>query len=290
MNNIIFITSHNSPNECLTLDLLNKLGYTGDYKIVIDDEDNYIETYKTKYENNLIIFSKRDFMAITDVAYRQDEKPKACVVYARNAIEDYCIKNNISTFCVADDDIKDISYKIMNYEHKSVKIEHLNYGDINSVISCYFDFAINSNIACLGFGKDNFYFGGFKDLANGNAVKRRSVSNFFLRNRKYEINWCMPMEDFSTAIKYGGYGCFFFTAPQVKITVKPQYTQKNSDKTSKNGMIDFYANTNAFTRTFYSIMIRPDCIKAALCKDKIVPKMNKDKAYPMIISNKFSKY
>ena len=289
MDKIIFITSHNSPNECKTLDMLKALGYNGDYRIVIDDEDKYIPEYSAKYLSKLVVFPKTKYIEKTDVAHNSTTKPKALVVYARNAIEDYCRINHVKMFCVADDDIKNFSYKYLIHETQQTKTEHLANGDINKVLDYYYDFAIKGNIATLGFGTDNFYFGGYQGLVTGQAVERRSVSNFFIRNRDFDIDWIMPMEDFNTAMKYGKNGILFFTAPQVKLTVAPQYTQSNAKTTGDNGMIEFYNNVNGFTRSFYSSIVRPDCMTTKIFNNKYTPSMKKDNAYPKIISSKYQK-
>ena len=235
---IIFITSHHSPNNCKTLDLLNRLGYDGQYKIVIDNEDKYIDDYKAKYGDNLVIFDKQYYIKITDSPYEHDKKPRACVVYARNAIEDYCLQHNIKLFCVSDDDLVNIDYKTVNYDMQKLKVEKLGYGDINYILDAYFNFLINSKFAVTGFGTDDFYFG-YDSVVSGSTLQKWSLSNFFIRNRDIDIRWIFPMEDFDTAICDGVRGKIHLPHLGVKLNVSPQYTQKGGKTIGDNGMIDF---------------------------------------------------
>ena len=284
---IIFITSHHSPHNCRTLDLLNKLGYSGEYRIVIDDEDKYINDYKIKYKDNLVVFNKQYYIDITDSPYRPGEKPKACVVYARNAIEDYCLHNNIKIFCVSDDDLTSIDYKTVRHDLQGLRVEKLKYGDINYILDEYVNFLLNSKFAVTGFGTDDFYFG-YHSVVSGVSLQKWSLSNFFIRNRDIDIKWLFPMEDFDTAICDGVRGKIHLPHLGIKLTVAPQYTQKNGKVTGDNGMINFYQNTNDFIRAFYSVIIQPSFMRVKENKSgQYIPSTNRNFSHPKIISSKY---
>ena len=63
---IIFIITYGRPDNQLTLNLLKDLGYTGKYKLVVDDTDDvqaYIDNYGAE---NIVVFSKEYYFSIAD--------------------------------------------------------------------------------------------------------------------------------------------------------------------------------------------------------------------------------
>jgi hypothetical protein len=45
----IFILSHGRPDNIYTVNTLNKVGYTGKYYFILDNEDPTIDGYKEKF-------------------------------------------------------------------------------------------------------------------------------------------------------------------------------------------------------------------------------------------------
>ena len=282
----LFITSHKNPSVCKTLDTLKGLNYNGDYYIVIDDEDHLYEQYREIYQDRLLVFNKRFYMITTDSGHDRDNIPSACVLYARNFIEDAAKTLGLDAFIMCDDDINNFVFRPVDDVNKKLLRAKIN--DINEVLYSYLEFLVNNNIDCIGFGTPNFYFSGYEGFITGGYLTRRSVSNFFFRDVKKEIRWNMPMEDFNTAIKYGNIGRLFLSPAFVEVDVAPQYTQKGGDS-KEDGMALYYANSSSFTRAFYSTMIGPSYCLPKLWKGKYIPQMSKDNAYPKIISSSYRK-
>lgn len=282
----LFITSHKNPSVCKTLDTLKGLNYKGNYYIVIDDEDPLIDSYKEIYKDRLMVFNKRFYMVTTDSGHDSDHIPSACVLYARNYIEDAAKTLGLDAFIMCDDDINNFVFRPIDEANK--KLLRAKIQDINDVLCSYLEFLVNNNIDCIGFGTPNFYFSGYEGLVSGDYLTRRSVSNFFFRNVKREIRWTMPMEDFNTAIKYGVTGRLFLSPAFVEVEVAPQYTQKGGES-KEDGMAQYYANSSSFTRAFYSTMIGPSYCLPKLWKGKYIPQMAKDNAYPKILSSSYRK-
>lgn len=282
----LFITSHKNPSVCRTLDTLKGLNYNGEYYIVIDDEDPLIEQYQEIYKDKLLVFNKRFYMITTDSGHDSEHTPSACVLYARNFIEDVSKKLGLDAFIMCDDDILNFVFRPVDEDNK--KILRTQIKDINEVINAYFEFLLENDLCCIGFGTPNFYFSGYEGFISGGYLTRRSVSNFFFRNVKRDIKWNMPMEDFNTAIKYGVIGHLFLSPAFVEVEVAPQHTQKGGES-REGGMALYYANSSSFTRAFYSTMIGPSYCLPKLWKGKYIPQMSKDNAYPKIISSKYNR-
>ena len=95
----------------------------------------------------------------------------------------------------------------------------------------------------------------------------------------------MPIDDYTTSIINGVVGKLFLTLYSLEVIVRPQYTQKGANK--KDGMVDFYKNTNSFERSYCSYMVAPSFINVRYWKGNFIPIMDKDKAYPKILSSRF---
>ena len=285
-NYAIFITSHKNPSVCKTLDTLVGLNYIGNYFIVIDDEDPLKDEYINKYDEHIYIFKKKSYMQTTDSGHDSEHTPNACVLYARNAIEDFAKCLGLDAFIMCDDDINNFVLRPIDEVNKKILREKIT--NITDVIEAYLDYLLECDIDCLGFGTPNFYFGGYESLASGSYLTRRSVSNFFFRNLNKHIEWTMPMEDFNTAIKYGNVGRLFLSPAFVEVEVAPQYTQKGGES-KQDGMAQYYASTSSFTRAFYSTMIAPSYCEPKLWKGKFIPQMSKDNACPKIVSSSYRK-
>ena len=111
-----------------------------------------------------------------------------------------------------------------------------------------------------------------------------------MRNLKFDVEWVMPMDDYSTSIKEGNIGKLFLTLYPLEVMVRPQYTQKTKNNQLKdNGMEDFYKNSTSFTRNFCSQMVLPSVVKLKFWKKDFIPYLDKEAAYPKIISDKYKK-
>lgn len=106
----MFILSHNRANKIDTLDMLKKNKYNGNWFVVISTDNKQIDLYKQKIPtHHLLIFDKEKIEVDTMVSSNKFEPRSA--VYARNFIIDYA-KDKFKFFMMADDDIKDIKFKI----------------------------------------------------------------------------------------------------------------------------------------------------------------------------------
>ena len=102
----VFILSHKSPNKCETLDALIKCNYKGKWYILIDDEDDFINEYKVKYGDNLVIYHKEDYKRNVDLGYSvMNLASYAHSIFARNALEDIAKSMGLKHYIVSDDDV-----------------------------------------------------------------------------------------------------------------------------------------------------------------------------------------
>ena len=82
----VFILSHGRADRVHTYATLRKQGYTGDIKILCDNEDDTIGDYRAVYADDVIVFDKEEWRLKTDVMDTFERRD--VVVFARNAVFD----------------------------------------------------------------------------------------------------------------------------------------------------------------------------------------------------------
>ena len=279
---VLFILSHKSPNKCETLDCLKKLNFKGKIYIIIDDEDDCIEEYKEKYKDNLLIFHKQKYRDEVDMGFSISGMPTyAHSVFGRNAAEDFAKSMRLDHYIISDDDVYNFNFRLM----KGKSLPCIQVKDINEPLLAYYEYMKEANLACVCPGTPNIYFGGIKAIQETGGLKRRAVTNFYLRNMNYDIKWSMSIDDYSTSIRYGVIGYLFLPLYPLQVMVRPQYTQKGGKKTG--GMASYYANTSSWTRSMPSFLACPSFVSIRLWKGNYIPFLKKNCSYPMIISDKY---
>lgn len=65
-NFAVFVISHGRAKTLTTPDILRKHGYTGLIYIVVDDTDEQVEQYQERFGENVLVFSKSEYMKSSD--------------------------------------------------------------------------------------------------------------------------------------------------------------------------------------------------------------------------------
>ncbi len=93
----IFILTHGRPDRVYTVKSLLAAGYTGDYYIVVDDEDETEGEYRKRYGSKVIVFDKKKVADETDEGDNFDDR--RAIIYARNACFDIAKGWELNTLC-----------------------------------------------------------------------------------------------------------------------------------------------------------------------------------------------
>lgn len=100
----VFIITHGRANRQLTYKYFSKRNCTDDVYLIVDDKDEQLNEYKSKYKEKVIVFSKGDYKNKIDTLV--NNPTLAHPVYARNAVYDIAKQLGYRYFFVVDDDIK----------------------------------------------------------------------------------------------------------------------------------------------------------------------------------------
>lgn len=274
----VFILTHGRPYNQLTVDALRKVGYTGEWYLVVDDQDDAIDDYIREWgEDRVIGFYKDYFIKNTDTGLHTPV-PKFAV-FARNAIEHIAKEMGYKTFMMLDDDIT--KFRIRLPEGNSLKSYQIN-GQFDVIIDHAVDFVLSCDIACLGLGFCNLYIGGV-DNFNRENPRQRLCAEAFIRNTSFTVNWRLNMvEDMITSIDAAQRGTVWFQFLPIQCEIKM------SEGAVDGGNSDVYRQLGMYRISFMPVIAYPSANAVRYGKNW-ASTTSPDKCIPKIISSRYRK-
>ena len=279
-----FVLSHGRANCVYTYQSLRDCGYTGNIYIIVDDEDEQLAEYKKRYKKQVIVFNKAKAWENVDYADTVDNKKTA--LPARNICFKLAKKLGLTHFIELDDDYTTFRYRFEdNGVLKSCRIKKL---DRVFDVLCNFLNDTPANAICFAQGGD--FVGGISSAVWKRKLARKAMNAFVCKtDRPFEFLGRIN-EDVTAYTRLTQQGYLFFTLAD--ITIQPMPTQ-----TLEGGVSDVYASQGTYTKSFYSVMFSPSCVKIASmggasaghCYRRIHHFVEWDKCAPCIISDKYRK-
>lgn len=250
----IFIVSHGRADNVQTVECLKKCGYTGPWFIVIDDEDEQGDTYRKKYGDRVIMFSKSDYEWVDTCDLLPDHKG---VVYARNAVNDIAKQTGFDYYAVFDDDYNDFRFIV---EHEAY-LRHAPCEYLNDIFDAMFEFLKNTKFDCIALAQNGDFIGGLNSGNLGVPPRRKLMNTFFCKTSSRLYFQGRANEDVSLYTLDGTRGRLFITL--FSVAVCPAQTQKLD-----GGMSGIYRDWGTYTKSFYTILQVPSAVKISVVGDK----------------------
>lgn len=274
----VFIMVHGRPDKMWTRKTLRKQGYTGKIFLVGDNLDDTIDEYKKKYGDELIVFDK--IKASKNVDSGDNTGDMRSTLFAVNVIFDLAKERGINNFFIMCDDYRAFYHKFneqLNYTEKRVK-------NLDKVFECMLNLYNKTNAMTIAFAQNGDFIGGSKSGFGKEIKLHRKAMNTFLCSTKKPIKFIGRLnEDVSTYVNLGGKGELFLTVPNVSISQLA--TQK-----MKGGLTDVYLDYGTYTKSFFSVMYNPSCVKVSEMgynKKRIHHKVKWNNAVPKIINEQY---
>lgn len=275
----VFILSHGRPDRIVTLNTLNRDGYTGDYYIIVDDEDEQLSEYVKRYGDKVIIIDKRDIAKRYDTGDNFDER--RTVFYARNACFEIAKKMGLKYFLELDDDYTSFKHRLER-DHKLAGTE---MKQLDRLFDDMILFLEKSGAKTVALAQGGDYIGGINSDSYHMGLKRKAMNTFFCSTeRPFEFMGRIN-EDVNTYVTMGMRGELMLTL--MNAAVDQLQTQANA-----GGMTDVYLDSGTYLKSFYSVMYQPSCVKVSVMNTlhpRIHHKVLWGKCTPMIISEKWKK-
>lgn len=279
INFCVFIISHGRPNNVYTYKTLKKYNYTGQIYIVLDNEDNTINEYKSKYKN-VLIFDKKRIADLTDEGNNFDNR--RTTTHARNACFDLAEELGYKYFLVLDDD-----YTIFRYRYIDKYITKGCVNDLDKLFLKTLDFYIKNEFISIAFAQGGDFIGGENCslLQNYLYVCRKCMNSFFCSTERRFWFVGQLNEDVNTYISLGNRGKLFLTIPFVAL-------EQKSTQLIKGGMTEAYLKYGTYVKSFTTTMYQPSSVKVSMMGAKtkrIHHKIKWKNTTPLILNKKYKK-
>jgi hypothetical protein len=274
-----FILSHGRPDNVVTLKTLKRYGYTGKTYILIDDEDPTGDEYRRNYGDEMVIqFSKKAIEPKFDIGDTRDDR--RAVVFARNACFEVARKLGLDYFLQLDDDYSSFAYRSI----RDNVLQWVNVRSLDKINDVMLDLLEDTGALTVAMSQGGDHLGGAKGLVR-KGMRRKAMNSFYVRTNR-PINFIGRInEDVNAYVVYGALGELFLT-PMVLCLVQTATQQQ------KGGLTEIYLSTGTYTKSFYTVMMAPSCVKIMA----MGPKNRRlhhivywDRAVPKIIHESFRK-
>lgn len=277
---VVFILTHGRPRSVLTLKALERSGYTGEVRIVIDDEDKKADVYRELYGDRVMMFSKKEIARTFDEGDNFNDR--RAIIYARNACFERAKELGFTYFMELDDDYDKFAYKFdseLNFKESMIR-------NLDAVLDAMIDFYKTIPAKAIAMAQNGDFIGGGSGSFARDIKLRRKCMNTFICSVERPFQFIGRInEDVNTYTRMGNVGDVFFTVPNVAINQKQ--TQAN-----KGGMTDLYLDAGTYVKSFYSVMYLPSGVKIAEMGDKhkrIHHRVSWNNAVPQIVDQKYKK-
>jgi len=245
---VVFILSHGRADYLVTLNMIRSHGYTGDYKIVLDNEDESIHEYEKKFgKDNIVVFDKLAISKTFDTADNFDNRKT--IVYARNACFDLAKKLGYKYFMELDDDYNAMFFRYI----KDGKIVKKDITDMDEVLRNMVEFLEFGNIDTIAMAQGGDFIGGVNSSNLRKGLLRKAMNTFIFRTDS-KIRFIGRInEDVNLYTHLGSLGAKIFTITDIMIN--QAQTQKNA-----GGMTDVYLDSGTYLKSFYTVMFQPSSV------------------------------
>nr|DAW80034.1 MAG TPA: hypothetical protein [Caudoviricetes sp.] len=279
-NFAVFILSHGRPNNVITLNTLKKCGYTGEWYIIIDNEDSTAdEYYKNFGEERVIMFDKLQIAQTFDTADTFNDRKT--IVYARNACFDIANKLGIKYFLELDDDYTVFMHRYIEGQQLRSKITTR----LDDIFKMMIDFLNSTGALTVAFVQGGDLIGGLDNNNFHKKILRKAMNSFFCDVDKPFKFLGRVNEDVNTYTLLGQQGKLIMSISEFMLNQKQ--TQSNA-----GGMTSTYLDNGTYVKSFYSVMYSPSCVKVAAMGDKHMRMHHQVKwecCTPKILSQKYKK-
>jgi hypothetical protein len=281
----VFILTHGRADNVITYDTLRKYGYKGKIMLLVDDEDDQIDQYQSRYGDQVVVFNKQAAIDMTDSGDNFGKRNS--VVYARNYNFIVAKQLGIKYFLQLDDDYSAFRYTFDN--NRKYITQNINIKNLGDVIDSILEFYIESGAKTVAMSQGGDFIGGegskVSALHREGTFSRKVMNSFFCSTDRPFKFMGRINEDVNLYTENGIRGKLFITVPRIRLEQKQ--TQANS-----GGLTDIYLDLGTYVKSFYSVMYAPACVKITemgVTNRRLHHRVSWKNTCPMIVSEKYKK-
>lgn len=243
----VFIISHNRAGDVATADSLDRYNYTGDWYIVIDDEDD-VGPYTDEYDEETVIYLENEG-ALPETDRGDNFEKHDTPLYTRNQLWDLADDLGYEYFLVLDDDYTNIQYRFDEAFEYNPEVTR----DFDAYIEPAVEFLESAEIDTLCIAQGGDFIGGDESqMAQAVQTKRKAMNSFLCKtDRPFKFRGTMN-DDVNTYLRAAQYGKLFLTANVMSI-------EQGSTQQNEGGITDLYRAEGTYMKSFYTILYAPSC-------------------------------
>lgn len=255
----IFIISAARAGNVQTIETLEKHGYTGEWYILIDREED-IEPYEAEYGSDRVIYFDKDEVA-NEIDRADNLNRRDVNVYARNKVFEIAREMDYTWFAQFDDD-----YRSFKSRWNSAGVFG-SYGvdDLDEIFSAMIEYADVADLDSIATAQGGDFIGGEQaHICNndGDITAKQKVMNTFICNSERPFEFIGTInEDVNTYIRKAQLGKRFLT-PNI-IAVEQERTQQQ-----EGGLTDAYLDWGTYVKSFYTILYSPSSVSLGKMGEK----------------------
>lgn len=276
----VLILSHGRAGNIKTLKALKDGNYTGKIFILCDDQDDQLDDYRRLYGDMVVVFCKAHYIGVSD--YGDAGGNNSVVLWARNACHDIARELGLKYFLELDDDYNAFNYRVI--ENGKILRAYVPR-QLNRLFGAMVKWLEDSKALVVAMTQAGDFIGGAKNKRLQEKVLRKAMNCFFCDVDKPFQFFGRINEDTSMYTTLGRQGKLIMSCTD--LSVVQTITQK-----AKGGLTEIYLETGTYTKSFYSVMYCPSCVKVAAMGDKhkrVHHKINWNACAPKILSDKWKK-
>lgn len=276
----VFILSHGRADNIKTLKTLKAANYTGDWFIIIDNEDKTADEYYKRFgEDKVIMFDKLAKSKEFDTA--DNFSDRRTIVYARNACFDIAEELGYDYFLELDDDYTSIGHRLV----KDGKFIEVHSRQADRLFEAMLDFLDATGAITVAFAQGGDFIGGAESKFYQKGISRKAMNTFFcsVKNRFDFLG--RVNEDVNTYTHLGSQGELLFTITKASIT-------QVTTQASSGGMTEQYLDSGTYIKSFYTVMFMPSAVDIRMMghlHKRLHHRVNWNRTVPKIIDEKYKK-
>lgn len=276
----ILILSHGRADNVKTISTLEKKNYTGKWYILIDNEDDQAQDYINNFgKEHIIIFDKAKAGKTFDIMDNFDGRQVP--TFARNVCFDEAKKLGLKYFLELEDDYFNFSKR----HEIDGQLRTTYVGNFDLLIDPYIKFLDESKALTVAFCQIGDLLGGVNSMVYQQKLTRKAMNAFFCNVERPFKFLGRFNDDVNAYLELGKTGKLFFTTRDICL-YQPQTQHQDG------GITDAYKQYGTYVKSFYSVMLRPDCVKISTFGDthrRIHHRITWNNAVPRIINKKYKK-
>jgi hypothetical protein len=243
------ILSNGRADNVKTYRTLRSHGYSGRIIIVIDDEDNQADQYKSNFPDEVSQFCKAEWAERIDDGDNSGDT--RAVVYARAACVEVAAKIGIRWIIQLDDDYSSFYYKNDNENRYCSK----KIASLDAVLTCMVQFAESANIACIAMSQEGDHIGGQNSNYNKSVRTKRKAMNSMIMRTDAPVSFVGKVnEDATMATLESMRGRLVLTL--MGVCLMQGQTQQNP-----GGLTNIYKDQGTYIKSMYSVINAPSAVK-----------------------------